>query len=279
MAKPVFAVDRPLVVIDCETTGLGRVDRVIEIAALTLDPQSGETIDEYDTLINPQRGVGPTRIHGITSAMVEAAPVFSEVIAALAARLSRCIVVAHNISFDQRMIGDEFARLGVPIDWGRGICTYQLSGLNLGDACDHYGITLDNHHRALADARAAAELVRVFAKDIGRSYRSASVGHVPYRLNARTLQRPEPTRRRRRQVRPAARRTTRPESGRDSDLAASLAWMIEEYGMEEHVQPMLDDLIALAKLPRKPVDAAHIQFLLTLAASEPDWWREDNAEL
>ena len=72
------------VVIDCETTGLGRHDRIVEIAALTLDPKTWEPVDEYDTLINPERDLGPVGLHGITASMVEAAPVFSEVAAALA---------------------------------------------------------------------------------------------------------------------------------------------------------------------------------------------------
>ena len=62
-----------LVVIDCETTGLGSHDRIVEIAALTLDPRTWELTDEYDTLINPERDVGPVGIHGITASMVQTA--------------------------------------------------------------------------------------------------------------------------------------------------------------------------------------------------------------
>ena len=64
-----------LTVIDCETTGLGRHDRIVEIAVVTLDPQTWEPTDEYDTLINPERDVGPVGVHGITATMVEAAPI------------------------------------------------------------------------------------------------------------------------------------------------------------------------------------------------------------
>ena len=59
-----------LVVIDVETTGFGTNDRLVEIAAVTLDPDSLETVDEYDTLINPERDVGPTHVHGIQVAVV-----------------------------------------------------------------------------------------------------------------------------------------------------------------------------------------------------------------
>lgn len=47
------------VVIDCETTGLGKYDRVLEVAAVTVNSDTLEVVDEYDTLINPQRDVGP----------------------------------------------------------------------------------------------------------------------------------------------------------------------------------------------------------------------------
>ena len=63
-----------IVVFDTETTGLGRCDRVVEIAAITMDPRTGEIIDKFETLINPERDIGPTSIHGITASMVETAP-------------------------------------------------------------------------------------------------------------------------------------------------------------------------------------------------------------
>ena len=89
---------------------LGRHDRIVEIAALTLDPKTWEPVDEYDTLINPERDLGPVGLHGITASMVESAPVFSEVAAALAGRIHHAILVAHNLSFDSRMLAYEFAR-------------------------------------------------------------------------------------------------------------------------------------------------------------------------
>ena len=58
------------VVVDVETTGFGRSDKIVEIAAITLDSATWETIGEYDTLINPERDVGPTGVHGITASMV-----------------------------------------------------------------------------------------------------------------------------------------------------------------------------------------------------------------
>jgi DNA polymerase-3 subunit epsilon len=156
---------RYLAVVDVETTGLGNKDRVVEVAVVTIDSVSGEVIDEFDSLVNPMRDVGPVHVHGVTPSMVSAAPTFDEVAAALESRLTGAVLVAHNLSFDSRMLTNEYARLGAVLHGGQGICTLRLSGKKLNLACDHLGISLGQHHRALADARATAELVRRIAAD------------------------------------------------------------------------------------------------------------------
>ena len=167
-----------LVVIDCETTGLGSNDRIIEIAVLTLDPRTWEPTDEYETLINPERDVGPVGIHGITASMVEAAPTFPEIITTLAHRLHGAILIAHNLSFDARMLGYEFKRLGVDFDAGSGLCTYRATGSKLITACRRYEIKLSNQHRALADARATAALARKIFANAETNLGAATVGHA-----------------------------------------------------------------------------------------------------
>lgn len=148
------------VVVDVETTGLGAHDRLVEVAVITLDPETWETRDEYDTLINPQRDVGPTGVHGVTAGMVELAPVFAEVLAPVTRRLQGAMLIAHNLSFDTRMMGYEFERQGVTIDFGTGLCTLGATRAKLDQACKDKGIRLTSAHRALADARATAELAR-----------------------------------------------------------------------------------------------------------------------
>ena len=89
-------------VIDCETTGFGNADRIIEIAIVVLDSKTLETVDEFDTLINPLRDVGKTDIHGVTATMVSAAPTMDEVIGTIAKKINNTILVAHSLSFDSR---------------------------------------------------------------------------------------------------------------------------------------------------------------------------------
>lgn len=101
---------RRFAVVDVETTGLYNKDRITEIAIVTMD-RDGNVIDEWDTLVNPQRDIGPTHIHGITAEMVSAAPIFAEVAHAVASRLAGNTLVAHNAFFDRRMITSEFRRL------------------------------------------------------------------------------------------------------------------------------------------------------------------------
>ena len=180
-----------LAVIDCETTGLGKHDRIVEIAIVVIDPVSWETTDEYDTLINPERDVGPVGVHGITATMVEAAPVFSEVAVALSRKLHGSILVAHNLAFDARMIQQEFDRLDTVFDRGKGLCTLSATREKLIAACKRHSITLDSQHRALADARATATLARKVL-DVAPGFQSivpAAVGHMPHALGVRTLRR------------------------------------------------------------------------------------------
>ena len=145
------------VVIDVETTGFSNHDRIIEIALITLDPESLRVVEEYDTLINPERDITATHIHGISASMVESAPTFAEVAPVLARRLDGAIPIAHNWPFDERMISNEFLRLGSYGRFGDGICTYQSTGLKLELACRVYNVS-HVAHCALGDARATAKI-------------------------------------------------------------------------------------------------------------------------
>ena len=68
-------------IVDIETTGFSpkRGDKIVEIAVVTTDID-GNQVDVYETLINPNRDMGATRIHKITSAMVKKAPTFEDVL-------------------------------------------------------------------------------------------------------------------------------------------------------------------------------------------------------
>lgn len=155
-------------VIDTETTGLlpSHRHRVIEIAVVLLDAQ-GQVEDEWVTLLNPQRDLGPQHIHGILTADVLDAPEFVAVARRLGELLAGRMVVGHNVEFDLGFLRAEFARLGfvVPLFTERSMCTMALAGhlypgakRTLGACCAAAGVSLEGWHSALADTRATAEL-------------------------------------------------------------------------------------------------------------------------
>lgn len=174
-------------VLDVETTGLRSTDRIVEAAVVVLDGNL-TTIDEFDTLIDPRRDIGPTGIHGITAGMVTTAPGFDEVAGAIAGRIAGCILVAHNLPFDVRMLALEFERLGSELQPGRGFDTLLSTGRALEVACEVHSIPLRHHHRALADAQATAALLRLFHEDDG-TYQAAAVLRAPMGEAVRTLRR------------------------------------------------------------------------------------------
>jgi DNA polymerase-3 subunit epsilon len=151
-------------VIDTETTGFGKTDRILEIGIILVD--GNEIVQEWETLINPERDISNSDIHGIDSNSVSLAPTFAEVADEISTFLNGRILVAHNLPFDTRMLEMEFARLNRDIDFGVGFCTLRATGMKLDSACEQFGITNSNAHRALTDARATALILnKVFEEE------------------------------------------------------------------------------------------------------------------
>jgi DNA polymerase-3 subunit epsilon len=155
------------VVVDVETTGgLGEQHRVTEIAALKV--RNGQVIDRFQTLLNPQRAIpsGITRLTGISATMVAGAPLFPDVADEFEKFLQGAIFVAHNVDFDYRFIRQEFGRIGKPFRLPK-LCTCSSmrrlypghKSYSLAALCERYSIPLTQHHRAMCDAEAAAELL------------------------------------------------------------------------------------------------------------------------
>lgn len=181
-----------VVAVDCETTGFGRYDRVLEIAVVEVDIATGHVIDEFETLVNPVRDVGPVDVHGVTASMVSAAPTFEEVAGALARRLGGATLVAHNLAFDARFLRQEFERLGTDFNPGSGFCTLRVTSQKLGLACERFGVPLTAAHRALGDARATARLATELHRDepISTGGRTrCRIGYIAQGMNPRTLRR------------------------------------------------------------------------------------------
>ncbi|MXZ56443.1 MAG: hypothetical protein F4227_01255 [Gammaproteobacteria bacterium] len=179
-----------LAVIDFETTGFrSKTDRVVEVGIVFVDPNTFEIVEEWDTLINPMRDVGPTQIHGITASMVEMAPTFDEIVGLLCAKLHSHILVSHNLPFDKRFLGLELDRLSVPFEFGQGYCTLQATGQKLTYACSEVGYSIDYEHNALSDARATTALLPKVIDRISNTTAPFEVFDSDHQVNSRTLRR------------------------------------------------------------------------------------------
>jgi DNA polymerase-3 subunit epsilon len=154
-------------VVDVETTGLGRDDRIVSAAVYRLDAR-GDVQDHWYSPVNPQRDPGPVWIHGLTGAMLAGAPLFGDIAAELADRLAGRVLVAHNAVFDWSMLAREFARAGSAAPVDHRLCTIVLAkelGLPLANyklesLAAHYGVVQRRAHHALDDARVLAETFR-----------------------------------------------------------------------------------------------------------------------
>ncbi len=161
------AYPRGYAVVDVETTGLARDDRIISAAVYRLDAL-GEVEDHWYTLVNPERDPGPVWIHGLTSDVLESAPLFRDVAGEFAARLEGRVLVAHNAVFDWSMIAREYARAELTAPTRQRLCTIALSkelGLplpnhKLESLAAHFGVVQRHAHHALDDARVLAEAFR-----------------------------------------------------------------------------------------------------------------------
>ncbi|KWT98438.1 MULTISPECIES: exonuclease domain-containing protein [unclassified Variovorax] len=99
------------IALDTETTGLDAgADRLIEIAALDFDPETGlPTGNTFHRFINPEREIPleVSRVHGKTWSDLKSEPVFKEVVKDFKEFIAGQHVVIHNAPFDLRFLDEE----------------------------------------------------------------------------------------------------------------------------------------------------------------------------
>lgn len=154
------------VVFDIETTGLSpRNDMITEIGAVKIE--DGVVVDKYSQLINPGRPI-PSKIvniTGITDNMVKDKPKIHEILPDFENFIKDSTLVAHNASFDMGFLREQFSNVGKDIsnpvldtlELTRALFP-QLKSHRLNIVAKHLKVDLINHHRAVDDAEATAEI-------------------------------------------------------------------------------------------------------------------------
>ncbi len=173
-----FELEHPLVVFDLETTGLfPRRDRIVEIAAVKINPDSSEETLEH--LVNPTIPIPPetTAVHGISDDDVKSCPTFADLADEIYAFFEGCDVGGFNSDrYDIPCLEEEFFRvgknfaaaIGKRIDVQR--LYHRMEPRDLSTALSFYcGRSHDGAHGALADARATCDVLAAILEKARRA--------------------------------------------------------------------------------------------------------------
>ncbi|WP_417941567.1 exonuclease domain-containing protein [Flavobacterium sp. RS13.1] len=165
-------------ILDIETTG-GQFNEegITEIAIYKFDGH--EVVDQFISLVNPEIPIQPfvAKLTGINNAMLSSAPKFYEVAKRIIEITTDCIIVAHNASFDYRILRTEFRRLGYNFE-SKTLCTVELAqklipeqpSYSLGKLVRSLGIPIADRHRASGDAIATTKLFKILLeKDLEKT--------------------------------------------------------------------------------------------------------------
>lgn len=156
-------------ILDIETTG-GKFNEegITEIAIYKFDGH--EVVDQFISLVNPEIPIQPfvVKLTGINNEMLRSAPKFFEVAKRIIEITKDCIIVAHNASFDFRILRTEFKRLGYDFE-ANTLCTVELAqkllpeqpSYSLGKLVRALGIPMADRHRASGDAMATVKLFKM----------------------------------------------------------------------------------------------------------------------
>ena len=162
-------------VVDLETTGgTAEEGRITEVGIVLLD--DCEVVKTYSALIDPGMPIQPfvQNLTGITDEMVHGKPQFASIAEEVSELLQDRIFVAHNVQYDIKFMRTELRRCCIKIDPPR-LCTVKVSrrffpGLpsySLHKLTQSLELPEFNHHRALVDAMAAAEILKLAYKKVG----------------------------------------------------------------------------------------------------------------
>ena len=164
-------------VVDLETTGGKPSDgRITEVGIALMD--DARVVETYQALVDPGMPIQPfvQKLTGITDEMVQGKPQFSDVAERVADLLQDRILVAHNVQFDSRFLIAELKRCCIKLSrkFFPGQSSYSLRNLVLS-----LGLPDFNHHRALDDCLAAAEILKMVLEKVGEPALLKEVKNLP----------------------------------------------------------------------------------------------------
>ncbi len=171
-------IDVTFVVVDLETTGGSpNTCAITEVGAVKV--RGGEVLGEFQTLVNPRTEIPPfiAVLTGITDAMVATAPSIETVLPAFMEWARGSVLVAHNAPFDVGFLRTNAHALSIPWPGFDSIDTARLArrvltrdeapDCKLSTLARVFRTTTTPCHRALADARATADVLHGLLERLG----------------------------------------------------------------------------------------------------------------
>ena len=166
------SLDDTYVVFDLETTGFSPIkDKIIEIGAVKVE--HGEITEKFSTFVNPKIPIPfqITQLTSITDQMIMNAPDIENVLPQFLEFIGDAALVAHNASFDVSFIEQNCRYQDIQPDFTSvdtvalaRILLPTLSKFKLNVVANALHISLENHHRAVDDAGATAEIFVKFVE-------------------------------------------------------------------------------------------------------------------
>lgn len=131
--------------------------------------REGKVIETFYSLLTPEPNhfeYQNTAVHGIKATDVEGKPTLFELWPSIQEFIGTDVLVAHNINFEQSVINQTMELHNVPLPENDYLCTMYMAKVNyprlsqyrLNDLCRAMLGKEINHHNALEDAIACAEL-------------------------------------------------------------------------------------------------------------------------
>lgn len=125
---------------------------------------NGNITDKVSILVQPPNNIYFDRnidVHGIRPRQTANAPTFDKIWKQIEPFITNQNVVAHNaFSFDFNCLKQTLEYYNLETTRFTGHCTLKIYGKDLASLCREYDIPL-NHHDALSDALACAELYKM----------------------------------------------------------------------------------------------------------------------
>ena len=159
-------LSQTFVVFDLETTGFSnKNDKITEIGAVKV--KNFEIVDRFNELINPEKDISykVQELTGITNDLIKDKPTIEEILPRFMEFVGDSVLVAHNAEFDIGFINQKCKEMNIEFK-NKSIDTLMLARIllphlkrfKLNNLTKELGVPLHNHHRAVDDAAATAQI-------------------------------------------------------------------------------------------------------------------------